>query len=192
MEKLLGFLTPAIVYLFIFLLNAGMPGHWVVGYVTGKDSKEKLKYRLNGLAVLFTVLIAWVILCYSGLLPWDWFYECRWYALAGAITFGLIFSFVLVLASSPVKNSFLADFFFGRSENPQIWGGRTDVKMWLYLAGAIMLELNILSFSVHHLILLGNQASTGIYLAAFLLTFFIIDYLFFEEVHLYTYDFVAE
>jgi protein-S-isoprenylcysteine O-methyltransferase Ste14 len=192
MEKLVGFLTPALVYLFIFVLNSAMPGRWVVGYVTGKNSNEKLKYRLNGLLVLFTVLFAWVLLCYFGFIPWDWFYEYRWYGLAGAITFGLIFSFAVVLPYSPVKNSFLADFFWGRLENPQLWVGRIDAKMWLYLVGAIMLELNILNFVAHHYILYGDQASPGIYLTAALLTFFIIDYLIFEEVHLYTYDFVAE
>ena len=36
------------------------------------------------------------------------------------------------------------------------------------------------------------DASTGIYVATGLLTFFLIDYLTFEEIHLYTYDFFAE
>src|ERR1035437_8185807 len=64
--------------------------------------------------------------------------------------------------------------------------------MWLYLVGAIMLELNALSFTAHHWILYGNDASPGIYLTTALLTYFLIDYLFFEEVHLYTYDLFAE
>ena len=55
-----------------------------------------------------------------------------------------------------------------------------------------MLELNILSFAAHHHIVNGAQASYGIFMATALLTFFVIDYLTFEEVHLYTYDFFAE
>jgi len=192
MEKLVGFLTPALVYLFIFALHVALPGRWVVGYVTGKNSNEKLKYRLNGLVVLFTVLFTWVLLSWFGFIPWDWLYEYRWYGLAGAITIGLIFSFAMVLPHSAVKKSFLLDFFQGRIENPQLWGGRIDAKMFLYLAGAVMLELNILGFMAQHCILYGNHASPGMYLAAALLTFFIIDYLTFEEVHLYTYDFFAE
>ena len=47
MEKVIGFLTPAIIYLFIFILNAMMPGRWVVGYATKENSDEKLKYRLK-------------------------------------------------------------------------------------------------------------------------------------------------
>jgi len=192
MEKIIGFLTPAFVYLFIFALNALLPGRWVTGYVTRPNSNEKLRYRLNGLYVLFSVLIIWFLLGYFGIIDWDFLYKIRWYALAGAIFFGLLFSFFMVMPFTPVKKSFLADFFLGRLENPQLWGGRIDAKMTLYLVGAVMLELNILSFAAHHHILFGAQFSPGIYLATALLTFFVIDYLTFEEVHLYTYDFFAE
>lgn len=190
--NLIGFLSPIVLYAFIFILNAILPGRWVIGYVTKTGTTEKLKYRLNGLLVLFTTVAAWAGLCYSGWMDWNWFYTVRWEALAGAITFGLVFSFAIVLPYPKVKDSFLADFFLGRLENPQLWGGRIDAKMWLYLIGAIMLQLNILSFAAHHSFLYGAEASWGIYLSTGLLTFFICDYLTFEEVHLYTYDFFAE
>jgi len=192
MEKLLGFLTPALVYFFVFILNAIMPGRWVHGYVAGKNSGKKLRYRLNGILVLFIVLFTWIILCNAGFIPWDWFYTQRWFGLAGAAVFGLIFSFALVLPHPRIKKPFIADFFFGRSENPQLWGGRIDTKMWLYLAGAIMLELNILGVVIHYRILTSDQLSFGLYFSAALLTFFVVDYLIFEEIHLYTYDFIAE
>ena len=192
MEKILGFLTPVFVYLFIFILNYILPGRWVTGYVCKPGTNEKLRYRLNGLIVLFTVLFTWFVAGYFGLVDWDWIYQSRWYALSGAITFGLIFSFAMVLPFPKVRKSFIADFFLGRLENPQIRGGRIDAKMWLYLVGAVMLELNILSFAAHHLLMNTGQSSAGIYLASGLLTFFVIDYLTFEEVHLYTYDFFAE
>ncbi len=192
MEEILGFLTPFIVYAVIFALNAWMPGRWVTGYVTKPNSNEKLRYRLNGIWVLFTVVGVWALLCYKELLAWDWLFTVRWYALAGAITFGLVFSFAIVVPFEKVKKSFLADFFFGRLENPQLWGGRIDAKMWLYLIGAVMLALNILSFAAHHHILYGAQASMGIYFSTGLLCFFLTEYLNFEEVHLYTYDFFAE
>lgn len=192
MEKILGFFAPILVYLFIFILNATVPARWVIGYAVKANSTEKLKYRLNGLLVLFLVVVCWVLLCYFNFLNWDWFYQYRWYSLIGAISFGLIFSLIIVLPYPAVKKSFLADFFLGRLENPQLWGGRIDAKMWLYLVGAIMLQLNILSFAAHHYILFGAEASTGIYLSTALLTFFLIDYLTFEEVHLYTYDLFAE
>jgi protein-S-isoprenylcysteine O-methyltransferase Ste14 len=192
MEKVFGFFSPFFIYILIFILNALLPGRWVTGYVIKTGSTEKLKYRLNGLLVLAVVLITWIIFCYSGILDWDWLYTYRWYTLAGAITFGLIFSFAIVLPFPAVKKSFLADFYLGRLENPQLWGGRIDAKMWLYLVGAIMLELNVLSFAAHHHLTFGSNASPGVFMAAALLSFFVVEYLFFEEVHLYTYDFLAE
>jgi protein-S-isoprenylcysteine O-methyltransferase Ste14 len=192
MEKVFGFFAPFLIYIFIFILNVLLPGRWVNGYITRPGSSEKLRYRLNGLLVLAAVLITLIILQYSGIIAWDWLYNIRWYSLAGAITFGLIFSFAVVLPFPAVRKSFVADFYLGRLENPQLWGGRIDAKMSLYLVGAVMLELNILSFAAHHQIVFGANASTGIFMAAAFLSFFVVEYLFFEEVHLYTYDFLAE
>ena len=64
--------------------------------------------------------------------------------------------------------------------------------MWLYLIGAVMLELNVLSFTAHHHMTYGSDASPGVFVSALLLTYFIVDYLTFEKVHLYTYDIFAE
>jgi len=191
-EYTAGFLAPVFIYTLIFILNAVMPGRWVTGYVTKEGSNEKLRYRLNGLVVLFTVAGIWFLLGYLQLMPWNWLYLHRWQGLVGAVVFGLIFSFALVLPYAPVKKSFAADFYLGRLENPQLWDGRIDAKMWLYLIGAVMLQLNALSFAAHHYMLFGAQASKGIFLCTGLLTFFLIDYLTFEEVHLYTYDLFAE
>lgn len=192
MDKIYGFFAPFIVYFFILILNFVLPGRWVEGHVNKPGSSEKMKYRINGLWVLATVILIWGLLCYNNVIPWDWFWTYRWYSLAGAITFGLIFSFAIVLPYPAVKKSFLADFYLGRLENPQVSNGRIDVKMWLYLTGAVMLELNVLNFAAHHQIVYGDNASPGIFMAAAFLSFFVIEYLFFEEVHLYTYDFLAE
>jgi delta14-sterol reductase len=64
--------------------------------------------------------------------------------------------------------------------------------MWLYLYGATFLALNTLSFTAHHHIQYGSLVSPGIFLSLILMMFFLIDYLTFEEVHLYTYDLFAE
>jgi delta14-sterol reductase len=152
-DKILGFLAPTFIYLIIFILNAILPGRWVTGYVTKTNTNEKLKYRLNGIPVLFTIV------------AWDWLYQYRWFGLAGACTFGIIFTLILVLPNAPVKKSFFADLYLGRLENPQLWGGRIDAKMWLYLIGAVLLELNVLSFTAHHWIKYGVDANPGIYWA---------------------------
>lgn len=192
MEILAGFSAPFIIYSYIFILNAILPGRWVTGYITRPGSDVRLRYRLNGLLVFNMVIITWIILCLSGTIEWDWLYRLKWYSLCGAIVFGLIFSFAIVLPFSPVKKSFIADFYYGRIENPQLWGGRVDFKMWLYLTGATMLELNVLSIAAHHYIRFGSFSSPGFIISAALLSWFVIDYLIFEEVHLYTYDFLAE
>jgi delta14-sterol reductase len=62
---------------------------------------------------------------------------------------------------------------------------------WLYLIGAVMLELNVLSFAAHQFSLSGKLPA-GIWVCCAMLTFFVFDYLTFEKVHLYTYDFFAE
>ena len=99
LQHILGFFTPTLVYLIIFGLNAALPGRWVTGYVTRPGSTDKLRYRLNGLLVLLVMVGAWVGLCYGGVIAWDDLYRVRWSALAGAVVFGLVFSFALVLLS---------------------------------------------------------------------------------------------
>ena len=192
MEKVAALLSPLIVYLIIFLLNIALPGRWVTGYVTKVNSTERLRYHLNGLQVMFLLILILILLCYNRIIGWDWFYNFRWYALTGAVIIGLIFSFVMVVPYPSVRKSFSADYYFGRAENIQVWKGRIDVKMWLYLAGASMLSVNVLSFAAHHYLLYGVHASAGIILSASLLMFFLVDYLTFEEIHLYTYDLFAE
>jgi protein-S-isoprenylcysteine O-methyltransferase Ste14 len=192
MDKTLGFIAPGLVSLMIFILNILLPGRWVTGYINKPGSSEKMKYHLNGIIVFFTVVFIWFISGYYKIIPFDWLYTYRWYGLAGAFTFGIIFSVAVVLPYPHVKKSLFSDLFLGRKENLQLQGGRADAKMWLYLTGATMLELNALSFGAHHYLIYGEQASTGIFLSTALLTWFIVDYFTFEEVHLYTYDLFAE
>jgi delta14-sterol reductase len=192
MEKALGFLAPFIIAILIFVLNFLLPGRWVTGYIPRPDSTEKMKYHLNGIYVFFILLITWLVLGYLKILPYNWLYTYRWYGLAGACLLGILFSLSVVIPFTPVRKSFFADLFFGRIGNLQLRHGRVDAKMWLYLYGATFLGLNVLSFAAQHHIQYGNQASPGIYLSTFLILYFLVDYLIFEEVHLYTYDLFAE
>src|SRR5580658_10782105 len=113
MDKVTGFLAPPLIYILIFILNIIVPGRWVRGYATKTNSSEKLRYRLNGLPILFIVVLSWFFLCRSGYIAWDWLYLYRWYGLAGAVIFGLIFSLAIVIPYPAVKSSFLADFYLG-------------------------------------------------------------------------------
>lgn len=192
MDRITGFFTPVLIYALIFSLNALLPGRWISGYITKPGSAEKMRYHLNGFTVFFILFIIWFLLGYFDIVPFDYLYNYRWYGLAGAFITGTVFTLAVVLRYPTVRKSFLADLFLGRIENLQFFGGRVDVKMWLYLTGATLLGLNALSFTAHHYILYGDRASTGILLSTLLILYFVLDYLIFEEVHLYTYDLFAE
>jgi protein-S-isoprenylcysteine O-methyltransferase Ste14 len=192
MEIILGLLAPVIIMAVIILLNALLPARNVKGYITKPGSTEKMEYRLNGILVFIVTVSMWVLLSVTGVIPFDFLYTYRWYGLAGACILGLAFTLVLVLPYRKVRESFVADLFLGRVENLQVMKGRIDIKMWLYLAGATMLELNVLSFTAHHIVTFNENISPGIILSAALLTWFVVEYLIFEEIHLYTYDIFAE
>lgn len=187
-----GFFTPWIVCAAILALQLALPAREVEGYV--RDSSGiPLHYRLNGLRVFAVLLAAFAILCRAGFLSWDFFWQHRLESLAGACTLGLLFTFAIVLgAPADPSNSLLGDLYLGRRANPQLGRGRLDAKMSLYLIGAAMLALNILSFAAHQLLAFSHLRSPGVLLYTALFLFFLAEYLFFEEVHLYTYDFFAE
>ena len=191
---ILGFITPWIAYAVITLLHIIIPARKVKGYVKDDKTGEVLNYRLNGIFVLMASILIWFLLGYFKLVDYDWLYTVRWESLAGAVVMGLLFSFIIVLKNTSTGKSFLADFWFGRLKNPQFKNGFIDAKMWLYLIGAVMLQLNVLSFAAHHWMTYEavNKINPGFLLGAAMLTWFIWDYLTFERIHLYTYDFIAE
>lgn len=188
---ILGLLTPLVIYALVTALHVVLPAREVVGYARDASSGEALKYRLNGLRVLVVVIALWVLACTQLGLPWDWLYTHRWESLAGACAIGLVFTLALVLPAPSTGKSLVKDLFLGRLENPQWLGGRVDAKMLLYLVGAVMLELNLLSFAAHHWLTFA-EPSPGVLVYTALLSWFVLDYLFFEHVHLYTYDLFAE
>jgi delta14-sterol reductase len=196
---LAGFLAPLWIYAAIFVLHLVVPARVVAGYVRDPETGAPLRYRLNGPAVLFGAVFAWVLVGELELAPWDWLYHHRLGSLAGACALGSGFSAWIVWRgrgqakiSGDSAPSIWAEFYLGRLDNPQFLGGRVDAKMFLYLVGAVMLELNLLAFASHHYMRYGAAASPGVgaYLAMF--SFFVVDYLSFERVHLYTYDLFAE
>lgn len=145
-----------------------------------------------------------------GLLPWDYLHRHAATTCAAACTTGLIATLALVLPAAARAESpgLAADLFLGRILNPRrvVAGRLLDVKMYLYLVGAVHLQLNILSYAAAHYLdplasssassspeaSFPDAASLGAPLAAALLTWFVAEYLYFEDVHLYTYDLFAE
>lgn len=189
---LAGFLAPLGVYALVTLLHLIVPTRTVDGYVVDPSTGRPYRYRLNGLIVYWLTIGLWALACSADWLAWDFFWITRWEGLAGACVFGLVFTSAIVLTAPSTGKSLLADLYLGRIANPQWLGGRIDAKMWLYLIGATMLGLNVTSFAMHHGLVFPEDLSPGVILYAALFTFFLSEYLFFERVHLYTYDFFAE
>ncbi|HEY0136232.1 MAG TPA: ergosterol biosynthesis protein, partial [Nannocystis sp.] len=178
-------------YTLVFVLHLIVPGRWVTGYVHHEHTGVRLRYRLNGLRVMAIMVALYFLASATGMIAWDYLYLHRWENLATACVVGLAFTAAIVLPAPP-RGSLLADLYLGRRENPQLLGGHVDAKMFLYLIGAVMLELNLLSFAAHHVMLYPTDPSPGVFLHVGLFSFFLCEYLYFEEVHLYTYDFLAE
>ena len=189
---LAGWFAPLAIYIAILILHLSLPARRVEGYAVDAVTGRPLTYRLNGLLVFAVVVGIWLAAGEQGWLSRDWLYATRWSAMGGACLVGLAYSTITVLGARPTGRPFLADLYLGRRENPQHLGKRVDAKMFLYLAGAVMLGLNTLSAAAFHAIELGEGGNPGVYLHAALLTFFVLDYLVFERVHLYTYDLFAE
>jgi protein-S-isoprenylcysteine O-methyltransferase Ste14 len=185
-----GLIYVIVIYALVLGLNWIVPGRWIDGYVRGPDGKP-LRYHLNGLRVFAVVVGLYALAGWRGLIAWDAFFVERWSMAASACAIGLVFTLAIV-AGRPRNKALVADLFLGRLENPRWGGGRIDAKMFLYLIGAVMLELNVLSFAAHHYLLHRNDPSPGVLVYVLMFTFFIAEYLSFERVHLYTYDFFAE
>jgi len=191
MKTFLGLITPLVAYGVITLLHLIVPAKKIKGYVKNEATGETTNYRINGKFVLVLSIVLWFLLGRFDLVPYTWLYETRWLGLISALVIGLVYSFIVVLKYPSTGKPFLADFWYGRARDPQIKDGLLDAKLWLYLIGAVMLQLNVLSFAAYHVMRVGNW-NPGFLLGCALLTWFCFDYLIFEKIHLWTYDFIAE
>ena len=195
------------IYVSCFILHVLLPGRRTIGYVCDRDGKA-LKYKLNG-------FVMWII-SFATFLIFPMTIQTQLYDnFAGnaleALVIGLAVSFFFYIRGGNEKYarcrtidqvnskiepalageapSKLAKFYLGHEWNPRIFG--VDVKMYLYAVGAITLQLNILSFCAADRLRRGHLSfAAGTYLAMF--SWFIAEYMFFENVHLYTYDLFAE
>jgi hypothetical protein len=191
MTIFLGLITPLVAYAVITLLHLVIPASRRPGYVKSDATGEVLTYRTNGRFVLIGSILMWAVLGYAGIVPYVWLYETRWLGLVGAMVIGLAFSLFIVLKYPSTGKTFFADLWFGRSKDVRIGDGFVDAKVWLYLVGAVMLQLNVLSFAAFQLANV-KSINPGFLLGCGMLTWFCVEYLIFERVHLWTYDFIAE
>ncbi|ORY45172.1 hypothetical protein BCR33DRAFT_716499, partial [Rhizoclosmatium globosum] len=193
----------------IWVLLMIVPGSTVAGYTCSFDGKV-LPYKLNGLAVLFVTVAFYYGLCTAGWKdptylaahffdaerPVDAGYQrclTRDQVLAAPKNEnGDIEDLPALLAKLPVnKNTIWAlEYFNGSFFNPRVFG--VDVKMALYCLGAVMLQLNILSMAALHTVNNGGVTANAVTVYVFIFTWFLIEYSYYENVHLYTYDLFAE
>jgi delta14-sterol reductase len=175
---------------------------------------DPLTYKLNGIYVMLSILGLWVLLCSQGIFQADYIYQHIVDAAVVAFIAGISGSLALYIFTEnepysrcstrdrPVppkatsrdlqilqKRSQLAHFFLGRAFNPRLYG--IDLKMYGYMVGDIMLLLNIWSGASRHLLVDGSL-SNAVLVYSVCMTFFCIEYLHWEEPHLYTYDLFAE
>lgn len=201
------------IYALTILLHYIVPARIVAGYVTDSDGKEPLRYRLNGFIVYLLFVLAFFIFTPKDIQKsyynnfWNNFFAVN---VVGILT-SLYFYFVggkekyarcvtvdqirseegkktIKLAGTPPGE--LERFYLGSIWNPRIFG--VDIKMLLYLIGAVGLQINILSCLVVQQENWNGDISNAMKVYLFCFCYFIIEYLLGEEVHLYTYDIFAE
>ena len=196
-----------LVYASCFLLYIVVPGRRVSGYVRNARGKPLL-YRLNGLRVFLLTICVTGCACYLSNTSFTLASShrmscCVWACLLGLVVSSLFYlkgpfeehmSAHSVPASRDVgdfKNFRKAAriFFNGWELNPCL--GLIDFKMFFYLAGATMLEINVLSGLVYHYSTF-QEISWPLIVYCCEMTWFLVDYVYHEHVQLYTYDLFAE
>lgn len=194
------------------LLHSLLPARILEGYCCDNDGKP-LIYRLNGILVFFILIGGFFQLPLAMKLS---LYENLKMNLFLVNVLGILTSLYFLIKggkekyvrcitvdqikkddfkkslvpSGPSTPPLLTQFFLGCEWNPRILG--IDIKMLLYLIGAVGLQLNILSCLTAHTEFHSGNVSYAMTTYVALMGWFLIEYLIGEEVHLYTYDLFAE
>jgi hypothetical protein len=211
-----GFLSEITVISLTIILHLILPGEITTGYCCDNQTYQPLIYKLNGLSILLTLTVIFLV---SPPNLQTSFADYHFENLFAANFIGLTLSFYLfsrggeekfhrclTVDQIPLLNSSkkirenkekvspLTKFYLGCEWNPRFYG--IDSKMILYAIGAVHLQLNLLSFAAQEYY--HPSSSTPRHLTLALLTYlllftlFLYDYMFFEKIHLYTYDLFAE
>lgn len=206
--ELEGWLLVAAVHLLTYLAAALTPSPLVRGYCIDPATRSPQLYRLNGFRCWALLTASAVCAVRMGVLPGDALWARFWPCARAGCAYGLLASFAFfargraLLASGKIDRrprcptadapaggpqgdtkefdarGALAHWYCGLSEfNPGLPGG-VDAKMHLYLIGAVMLQLNLLSACAAAAERSGGwaQLSPGIIMYAGCLSFFIAEY----------------
>lgn len=213
-ESMLSVLLIPAVFFLVLALHILLPGRHVTGYCCDNWTFNPLKYKLNGLWIL---LFSGILFLFLPTHIQQNFYEHFWIHLFVANIIGVLMSvFFFVIGGGrhetyarcvtkdqvemgravkplPQANevSEASRFFLGTWWNPRYYG--IDIKMLLYNIGATGLLFNLLScLSINCFREGGHGLSLPMFIYSLMLLWFLVDYVVFERVHLYTYDLFAE
>ena len=179
-------------YTLIFVLHLIVPGRWVTGYVRSEHTGVRLRYRLNGLRVMGITVGLYFLAGATGLVPWDYLYTAplgqprhRLRGRPGVHRRGRA-------AGAAACAGLLADLYLGRRENPQL-ARRSRRRQDVPLPGRRG-HARAQSARSRRTTCCSTPPTPrpGVLLHAACSSFFLCEYLYFEQVHLYTYDFFAE
>ena len=235
MGILAGFAIVTAVYSTCAALSWVLPGRKVVGYACDVYTGKPLEYKLNGLAVLLTVLSSYLILGAAKVVPASFIMENYASCVLAANAYGLFGSYLLYLRGRGIpeekrqlyyvsntrpavvtydfshglqraptrdrpekavvteedrerdrRRPQALHFFLGQEFNLRY--KTLDLKMFLYVVGAVMLGLNVYS-AVALQVKNDGVISKASIAYAWMFTHFLFEYLFFEEIHLYVYSY---
>lgn len=201
----------SLVCVFTVVSHVVLPGKHVTGYCVDKHF-QPLVYKLNGISMLVGSIVLFFVLDKDLQM---FFFNNHFNCVLCANCFGLLVSFFFYvrggseeyarcitvdqlhkdkLPTSIVRSgsapSAIVQFFLGCEWNPRFC--KIDVKMLLYALGAIGLAINILSACATHYYHLNGQLLNGMMVYVALFMWFLFEYMYYENVHLYTYDIFAE
>eukprot|EP00658_Telonema_sp_P-2_P070869 TRINITY_DN6024_c0_g1_i6.p1 TRINITY_DN6024_c0_g1~~TRINITY_DN6024_c0_g1_i6.p1 ORF type:complete len:227 (-),score=51.65 TRINITY_DN6024_c0_g1_i6:221-901(-) len=160
------------IHVVTLVLHLIIPVRPTPGYACDNTTGEVLQYRNNGTLVLLATSLLWAV---AG--PSHFLYQNYAAAALCSCVFGMIFSIWMMLRPCRVDkksrclttdgaadrrkwnataeeakawdDKWMAEVFWeGREWNPR--AGGVDLKMWLYLCGAIMLQINVMSALFEH------------------------------------------
>lgn len=209
------------IYLLCFILHIVIPEKYTPGYVYSSETKEPLQYRNNAFKVLIAMVLLSLYVVDKDYVDGDVLYNTYWECVKYAAIYGTVLSTILFIQGRQKLNnneinenaftltvtkktygakedhtefksrSMLEHFYCGYEFNPKFLA--VDLKMYLYLIGAVMLELILMSIVFKHTQNTSDgNATRAMRCYFFCISWFVFEYMYFEEVHTYTYDLFRE
>lgn len=185
----LGFLV------WIGVMSHILPGTWVKGQlVQDVPGGRRVDYKLNGFVMALITYAFWFGGSYLGLFKTTIIYDnfgplCSFVLLFCVFASLFLVARAVVLGKGKLSGNYLADFWLGIELNPRMFG--LELKFVALRPAMIGWTLICFSFAAKQYELLG-YITTRMWLYQIFAFTYSIDYLFFEEAMLSTFDIISE